>query len=272
MRRPDLRPGGYLPFATSGLQSLLQYRSTFLITGITAAAGAAVTVFLWRAVYADGSGPGPGGFTPASITTYLVVAQVLAVVHTNRVDDEVAAEVYRGDIAVTLVRPLSYPLVRFAACLPVIGANAVLVGVPLLVLFAALVPLTAPRPVDVLLFLPSAALSVLIAFCVNLLTGMAGFVTTNTWGVRMAKQGVVAFFAGQMVPLALLPGPLHALAMVLPFRAMADGPLTLLLGRYEGAAGAAAVLGHQLAWSAGLVLLCAALWRAAVSRLEVLGG
>ncbi|MET9676195.1 ABC-2 family transporter protein [Streptomyces sp. NPDC006482] len=271
MRLP-IRAGNYLPFATSGLQSLLQYRSTFLITGVTAAAGAAVTVFLWRAVYAGSPGPGPGGFTPASITTYLVVAQVLGVVHANRVDDEVAAEVYRGDIAVMLVRPVSYPLVRFAASLPVIGANAVLVGVPLLVLFAAFVPLTAPTPVDAALFLGSTVLSAVIAFCVNLLTGMAGFLTTNTWGVRMVKQGVVAFFAGQMVPLALMPGALHTLAMVLPFRAMADGPLTLLLGRYEGVGGAAAVLGHQLAWSVGLVLLCAALWRSAVSRLEVLGG
>lgn len=270
--RSALRPGSYLPFASSGLHSLLQYRSAFLITGITAAASAGVTVFLWRAVYADSSGPGPGGFTPASITTYLVVAQVLAVVHTNRVDDEVAAEIYRGDIAVMLVRPVSYPLVRLAACLPVVAANAVLVGVPLLVFFSLLVPLTVPTPLNAALFLLAAVLSAGIAFCVNLLTGMVGFVTTNTWGVRMAKQGVVAFFAGQMVPLALLPGPLHAIAMVLPFRAMVDGPLTLLLGRYDGAASAAAVLGHQLAWTAGLVLLCAALWRTAVSRLEVLGG
>ncbi|GHA90383.1 ABC transporter permease [Streptomyces termitum] len=270
--RTALRPGRYLPFATSGLQTLLQYRSTFLVTGVTAAAGAAVTVFLWRAVYADPTGPGPGGFTRESITTYLVVAQVLAVAHANRVDDEVAAEVYRGDIAVALTRPVSYPLVRLAAGLPVVAANTALVGVPLLVLFAALVPLTVPAPADAALFLLSAVLSVLLAFCVNLLTGMAGFVTTNTWGVRMAKQGVVAFFAGQTVPLDLLPGPLRALASVLPFRAMADGPLTLLLGRYEGAAGAAAVLGHQLAWTAGLVLLCAVLWRAAVARLEVLGG
>ncbi|MFC8175182.1 ABC transporter permease [Streptomyces sp. NPDC057325] len=271
MRAP-LRAGTYVPFATSGLQSLLQYRSTFLITGVTAAAGAAVTVFLWRAVYAGSPGPGPGGFTPASITTYLVVAQVLAVVHANRVDDEVAAEVYRGDIAVMLVRPVSYPLVRFAACLPVIAANALLVGVPLLVLFSVLVPLTVPTPVDAALFALSTAFSAVIAFCVNLLTGMAGFVTTNTWGVRMVKQGTVAFFAGQMVPLSLLPVPLHTLAMVLPFRAMADGPLTLLLGRYEGAGGACAVLGHQLGWTVGLVLLCAVLWRRATGRLEVLGG
>lgn len=187
MRLP-LRTGNYLPFATSGLQSLLQYRSSFLITGVAAAAGAAVTVFLWRAVYAGSSGPGPGGFTTESITTYLVVAQVLGVVHANRVDEEVSAEVYRGDIAVMLVRPVSYPLVRFASCLPVIGANAVLVGVPLLVLFAASVPLVTPTPVDAVLFLGSTVLSAVIAYCVNLLTGMAGFLTTNTWGCAWSSR------------------------------------------------------------------------------------
>ncbi|MET7900560.1 ABC-2 family transporter protein [Streptomyces sp. NPDC005355] len=269
--RPRVRP--YLPFATGGLQSLLQYRSMFVITGATAAAGAAVTVFLWRAVYVGApAGGGPGGFTAASMTTYLLVAQVLQVLHTNRVDDEVAAEVYRGDVAVMLVRPVSYPVVRFFACLPVVGANAVLVGVPVLVLFSFLVPLTVPRPADAVLFTLSTVLSVLIAFCVNLLTGMTGFLTTNTWGVRMVKQSVVAFFAGQLVPIALMPGPLAALASALPFRGMVDGPLTLLLGRYDGWPGAAGVLAQQLGWAAGLMLLCAALWRAALSRLEVLGG
>jgi ABC-2 type transport system permease protein len=263
----------YLPFATGGLQSLLQYRSTFVTTGITAAAGAAVTVFLWRAVYAGSPpGGGPGGFTAESVTTYLLMAQVLQILHANRVDDEVAAEVYRGDVAVMLVRPVSYPVVRFFACLPVVAANAVLVGVPLLALFALVVPLTVPRPVDVVLFLVSAVLSVLLAFLVNLLTGMTGFVTTNTWGVRMVKQSVVAFFAGQLVPLALMPGPLAALAAALPFRGMVDGPLTLLLGRYDGFAGAVGVLARQIGWVAGLTVLSTVLWRASLSRLEVLGG
>ncbi|GGW63279.1 daunorubicin ABC transporter permease [Streptomyces lucensis JCM 4490] len=271
--RRSARARHYLPFATGGLQSLLQYRSVFLTTGITAAAGAAVTVFLWRAVYAGAPpGGGPGGFTTEGITTYLLMAQVLQILHANRVDDEVAADVYRGDVAVMLVRPVSYPVVRFFSCLPVVAANAVLVGLPVLGLFALVVPLTVPRPGDVLLFLAATALSVLLAFLVNLLTGMLGFVTTNTWGVRMVKQSVVAFFAGQLVPLDLMPAPLAALASALPFRGMVDGPLTLLLGRYDGAAGAADVLARQIGWVAALTLLSAVLWRASLSRLEVLGG
>ncbi|MEU6961445.1 ABC transporter permease [Streptomyces chrestomyceticus] len=271
--RRAVRARHYLPFATGGLQSLLQYRSSFVTTGITAAAGAAVSVFLWRAVYAGSPpGGGPGGFTTETITTYLLMAQILQILHANRVDDEVAAEVYRGDVAVMLVRPVSYPVVRFFACLPVVAANAVLVGVPVLGLFALIMPLAVPRPVDVLLFLVSAALSVLLAFLVNMLTGMTGFITTNTWGVRMVKQSVVAFFAGQLVPLALMPGPLRALASALPFQGMVDSPLALLLGRYDGVADAAGVLALQVGWVAGLTLLSAVLWRAALRRLEVLGG
>ncbi|MET9294808.1 ABC-2 family transporter protein [Streptomyces sp. NPDC003077] len=271
--RPAARLRHYLPFATGGLQSLLQYRSSFVTTGVTAAAGAAVSVFLWRAVYAGSPpGGGPGGFTTGTITTYLLMAQILQVLHANRVDDEVAADVYRGDVAVMLVRPVSYPVMRFFACLPVVAANAVLVGVPVLGLFALITPLTVPRPADALLFLVSAALSVLLAFLVNMLTGMTGFLTTNTWGVRMVKQSVVAFFAGQLVPLALMPGPLRALASALPFQGMVDAPLALLLGRYDGAADAAGILARQLGWATVLALLGAVLWRAALSRLEVLGG
>jgi ABC-2 type transport system permease protein len=267
----------YAVFATGGLHSLFQYRSTFLVTGATTAAGAAITVALWRAVYAgQGGAGGPSGgldgFSRDGLTTYLLVAQVLQVLHANRVDDEVSADVYRGDVAVLLVRPVSYPLVRFFAALPVVAANAALVGVPVLVLFGLLVPLTVPAPGDAALFALSLPLSVLIAYCVNLLTGMTGFLTTNTWGVRMVKQSLVAFFAGQLVPIGLMPGPLAAVAGALPFRDLVDGPLSLLLGRYHGAAGAALVLARQAGWAVALCGLCAVCWRSALGRLEVLGG
>ncbi|NYI04212.1 ABC transporter permease [Allostreptomyces psammosilenae] len=262
----------YLPFATSGLQTLLRYRSILLINGITAAASAAVQIFLWRAVYADAPGGGPGGFDRDGITTYLLLAQVLHLLHANRVDDEVSSEIYRGDIAVALTRPVSYPVVRFFAAVPVVLVNAALVAVPVLALFTVVLPIHLPTPADAALFAVATTVSAVIAYAINLLVGMSGFVTTNTWGVRLVKESVVAFFAGRLVPIALMPGGLAAVASALPFAGMVDTPLRLALGRYSGAGEAAALIGRQLLWAAVLLAVCALAWRAAVRRLEVLGG
>ncbi|MDH6128374.1 ABC-2 family transporter protein [Kitasatospora sp. GP82] len=262
----------YAPFTAASLQGLLQYRATFLINALTAATAVGVQVFLWRAVYAGRSGGMPGGYDLPHLTTYVLLAQVLGLMQANRVDEEVSGEVQRGDIAVSLLRPVSYPLARFAAGLPVSLTNATLVAVPVVVLYALLLPLSVPSPQGALLFGCSAALSLVIGFGVNLLVGLAGFVTTNIWGVRIVKDSVVAFFAGQVVPLALMPGPLAAVAQALPFQGMVDGPLRLLLGRYHGPLEAASILGVQLAWAAALSALAALAWRGAVRRVEVLGG
>ncbi len=271
-RRPAARLRSYAPFAAASLQGLLRYRSTFLVNALTATTAVGVQVFLWRAVYAAGPDGLPGGYDLPRLTTYVLLAQVLGLMQATRVDEEVAGEVQRGDIAVSLLRPVSYPLSRFAAGLPVSLTNTVLVAVPVVLLYAQLLPLTAPDPTGAALFAVSTALSLVIGFGVNLLVGLAGFVTTNIWGVRIVKDSVVAFFAGQVVPLALMPGPLAAVARVLPFQGMVDGPLRLLLGRYHGTLGAAGILGTQLGWAAALSALVALAWRAAVRRVEVLGG
>lgn len=262
----------YLPFATSSFQAMLQYRSNFFVSLATTATSTAVVVFLWRTVYADSPGTGPGGFGIDGITTYLIAAQVLAVLHANQVDSEIGQDILRGDIAVALIRPVSYPVMRIFTALPVVVANVLMVGLPTLLFFAVLFPLLLPTPTDLLLFLLATVPSVAIAFSVNMLVGLSGIVTTNIWGVRIVKESVVVFFAGQLVPISLMPAPLAAVAAVLPFQSMVYAPVRLLLGHYGGPAEAAAILAGQLVWAVLLVGACALLWRVFLRRVQVLGG
>ncbi|MEV7227873.1 ABC-2 family transporter protein [Polymorphospora sp. NPDC051019] len=260
----------YLPYVTSGLQGLLQYRITFLVSGITAAVTAGLLAYLWREVFA--ARDTVAGFDLAGITTYVVLAQVLALLQNNRVDEGVSAEISRGDIAAVLIRPVSYPVSKFFASLPVSVANAVVVGVPVLGLYTLLLPLAAPTWSGLALFGPALVGSVLIAYAVNMLVGLAGFVSTNVWGLRTIKDSAVALLAGQLVPLAVMPEPMAAVARLLPFHGMVDSPLRLLLGRYSGAGEAVGILAVQLGWAVALLLAVAVVWRLAVRRLEVQGG
>jgi ABC-2 type transport system permease protein len=261
----------YLAFATSSLQATLRYRSGLLVSFGTRATSTAVVVFLWRAVFADPDSS-PGGFDVDGITTYLIVAQVLAVLHDSQIDNQVGYDIMRGDIAVALTRPVSYPVARVVAALPVVLVNVVLVGVPVLLLFTILFPVTVPDPVDLLLFLAATVPSVAIAFSLSMLVGFCGMVTTNIWGVRMVKESVVAFLAGQLAPIDLMPGPLAAVASALPFQGMIYAPVRLLTGRFTGPGDAAGILLGQVAWAVVLIGLNAAVWRVFLRRLQVSGG
>ncbi|MFC4030773.1 ABC transporter permease [Streptomyces polygonati] len=262
----------YLPMASASLHTLLQYRIS-LLTGVSSTAvSTTVQLFLWRAIYAGAPGRTLGGMTRDQMATYILVSNLLVMLLANRVEDEVSGEIYRGDIAVNLVRPLSYPLLRFFACLPVVGTNAVLAGLPLAALLVAVPGLAGPGPADAALFVAAAVFSVLIGFAVNFLVGMTGFVTVNTWGIRYVKGSVVAFFSGQVVPIALMPAGLAAVARALPFQSMVGAPARLFLGQYDDRRDALWILGQQALWAVALLALSALLWRRAVGRLEVLGG
>ncbi|MBV1850523.1 ABC transporter permease [Catellatospora tritici] len=262
----------YLPFATSTLQARLQYRSDLFVSLLIKVVSTAVVVFLWRAVITQSPGQSLGGYDAAAITTYLVAAQLLTLLHTSGAGEGTAQEIVEGNIAVSLVRPVSYPITRAFMALPVVLAEFLLVGIPLVVLFSLVFSPYAPSPTGVALFTLAAIPSVVIAFTVQLLVGVSALITTNTWGVNMVVNSLVVFLSGALVPLDLLPRPVAAVASALPFQSMVDGPVRLLLERFDGIGEAGLILLRQAGWAALMVVLSALVWRAALRRIEVLGG
>jgi ABC-2 type transport system permease protein len=262
----------YLAFVGVGFQSVLRYRASFFVSVVTTATTTAVVVFLWRAVYQHPSHTAPGGLSLPAITTYLLVAQLLTRLHDNRVDSEFANDIMAGNIAVALVRPARYPLMRFCLAVPVIVADLLLVALPVLALFAWLFPLRWPDAADLALFAVAAACSVVLAFTVNLITGMHAIVTTNTWGVTLLKNTLVGLLSGSLIPVGVMPAPLARASALLPFRSMVDTPVRLFLGRYDTMADALWLLAHQALWTTACLVLCAVLWRRLVARIGVLGG
>jgi ABC-2 type transport system permease protein len=73
------------------------------------------------------------------------------------------------------------------------------------------------------------------------------------------------------MPINLLPPWIAALARWLPFRFMLSAPVELMTQSLDRAH-LVRLLGGQLAWTAILLALALALWRAGVKRFEAVGG
>jgi ABC-2 type transport system permease protein len=262
----------YYLFTLHGLQAQLSYRGGFLLGIIAGAVGLLAQICLWRAVYGQDPGAVLAGYTLAEMSTYVLVANLLYLMLDNRAEHEIAADVMRGDIVVAFVRPLNYPVAKFFACLPVSIGNLLFVGLPLCVAGAWLAELRLPDAAGAALFCLSAALSLAVGFLINAMVGALAFVTTNIWGVQVMKTALASILSGHLIPLSFFGPTLQRIGELLPFRALVDAPLRLFLGKYDGVAGAAAILGMQLFWVLVLGLACAARWRALAGRLDVLGG
>jgi len=85
------------------------------------------------------------------------------------------------------------------------------------------------------------------------------------------QDALVFLLAGQVAPVALLPGVMRQAATVLPFRYMVGFPVEVLTGQLspgEVWAGFAA----QAGWLCVALALFTALWRAGLRRYSAVGG
>jgi ABC-2 type transport system permease protein len=99
---------------------------------------------------------------------------------------------------------------------------------------------------------------------------MAAFWTTRVDALNQTFFVAELFFAGQIAPLDLLPGPFRLIANLLPFRWGLAFPVELFLGRlspWEALIG----LGAQLIWLALTVVALRLAWRAGLRRYSAFG-
>jgi len=122
-----------------------------------------------------------------------------------------------------------------------------------------------------LAFVPALALAWALRFFWGYWLAQLYFWATRADALLAVQDALVFLLAGQVAPVALLPGALRAAAVALPFRYMLGFPVEVLNGQLvpsEVARG----LATGAAWLAISLTLSAALWRLGLRRYEAVGG
>src|SRR5207253_7492339 len=88
-------------------------------------------------------------------------------------------------------------------------------------------------PVHLVLFVPSVILGGSLAFLGGWVIATSAFWTTRVHAVSTLWDRAVFIFAGQIAPLALLPGALQTIALVLPFGYMLVVPAEIVQGAVD---------------------------------------
>ena len=87
----------------------------------------------------------------------------------------------------------------------------------------------------------------------------------------MAKEALLSFLTGQLIPISLFPEIFQRVFEFLPFSSMVYTPVMIYLGKYTGEELAFA-LGRQMFWVVFLYALGSIIWKRVTKRLVVLGG
>ena len=124
---------------------------------------------------------------------------------------------------------------------------------------------------NILLYILSIVMSLGIYLLFDFCFGMIAFTTTYMFGMNMAKNALLGFLSGQLIPISFFPEAVQTVFAFLPFSSMVYTPVMIYLGKYVGGE-LLFVLARQAFWVVFLYAFGSFLWSKITKRLIVLGG
>jgi ABC-2 type transport system permease protein len=246
----------------------IAWRAEFLIW-VLAYTLPLIMLALWTAVARETP---VGRFGEREFRAYFLSTLVFRLLAASWVVWDMSFQIRQGTIAARLLRPV-HPLIQFAAqqaaALPLRFALATPIAIASILWVGGDAFTRDPLLLAMLPVLLVGAWA--ITFLVMVVIGSLCFFWESALGIFDLWLGFYFLFSGYLMPLELLPGPVRAVGVWMPFRYMLSLPVEVTLGlvdRREMLFG----LALQWAWVAVLIAVALATWRAGVRRYSAFGG
>ncbi|MBM7565746.1 ABC transporter permease [Paenibacillus sacheonensis] len=269
-RNASLAAGGSKAGAVARItiRQQMAYKTDFIMRASFLLMILYVFVQLWSAAYDGDHARIINGYTLKQIIWYLVFTEAITM-GVPALCGIIENEVKSGDIAVRLIRPLSYVGYHYAAYL----AEAVFRFFVHLAVGSAIAWLCVGPPTFGMGWAGLFSLTfgaITVAFVLNMIVALCAFWVEETRGMEFVLHKLQFTVGGMLLPLDLMPEPLRRICVWLPFQAMLYFPARTAVNID------AAPIAEQFAIQAVWILLLGALvmwmYKRGVSRLHVNGG
>ena len=260
----------YLELVRMEFMNNLAYRS-FYFTGIlNYSIQIGAYFFLWDAVYAGDKVI--GGLDREEMITYVIIAWVVRSFYFSNLDRRVGTDIREGKIALELIRPYSYQMVKYARALGEAIFRMLFFALPAGIVIYFIRPFTLPLGWhDGIMFLTAILGAFVINAQLSMIAGFVVFFTKSTTGVYKAKRIIMDLLSGLLLPISFYPDWARSIIELLPFQTVSYLPNMIYLGKITGIS-AFRVLGLQVFWIAVLGLAAFSFWRFAVKHVVIQGG
>jgi ABC-2 type transport system permease protein len=250
----------------------MAYRTATLAGVLTNFFFGLLRAYVFLAVFDASGREVVAGYTRQDAVTYTALTQALiSPLHIWGWWD-VMNTIRSGEIAMHLTRP--YPFYLFWMARDVGRALSQLLfrGAPILVVYPLLFEIAWPdSAAHWLAIMASVLLAILLSFAWRFLVNLSAFWALDAMGIGRLSYFVMTFLSGFLVPVALFPPWLAAIANLTPMPAMVNTPIEVYLGLVEGRALVEAI-GTQAVWLLLLSLAAEGAFRLGTRRLVVQGG
>jgi ABC-2 type transport system permease protein len=242
--------------------NLLMYLAFWLVSPI-------VYLAVWTTVaQAQGS---VSGLTAQDFVAYYMILLIVDIATSDITIHILGYKIQDGSLSSQLLLPIHPILTHVLVNNLAFKALQLIALVPIwAILYALYQPVFNITLANVLLALPTLALGFLLQFLIGATITCCAFWTTRAWAVMDFYGAVFRLFAGQFVPLALLPGAMQAVSQVLPFRLALYFPVQLILGKLT----LQEILvdtGLQIMWCVIAYVLFRLVWRSGLKKYSAVG-
>jgi ABC-2 type transport system permease protein len=262
----------YFTLVRAGLLETLQWRASIFISFIGNIIYLVIIYNLWQSIYASSPYDTVNGMTFTDTMLYLVLAMTIFNMLNTFVVWMMSNEIRDGSMILNLIKPMEYRMFTFFNVLGGDVTTLFMIFVPTFVIISIITNLAVPFGMNLLWFVPALILARMISFYLDFFVGTICIYTESTWGIDMAKEVLVLLMSGAVIPLVFFPDWLRTVAEFLPFQAIYNIPLQILMGRVVTAGEILPLLGIQLLWVGVLNIVSGLFWRKSIKVITVNGG
>lgn len=262
--------GKYFAMMRMRFLTMLAYRMEYYTGIIIYSINIGAYYFLWKAIY--GSQGQIGNVDFVQMTTYVAIGWMARAFYYNNIDREIAADIQEGKVAIELIRPYDYLLMKTAQAFGEGLFRFACFAVPGFIIVSFLFPVQLPdNPFLWLSFFISIFFSFLIFTQINLAVGLTTFFFYNNRGFMRAKRILLDLLSGLLIPIYLFPVWVQSIFEFLPFQSISYVPSMIFSGGFTTEMIYSSI-GKQTIWSLVLIIPIMLLWQMAKKSLVVQGG
>ena len=272
----------YKPFLKAGAMNALAFKGAIFTWLFISFLQILCVVFLWVAVYKNsplGVDSVINGFSFKEMIVYNVFVNVFGFA-TLGGDTlfTINEDIKKGTIDLAFTKPISYRIRLLSENLGNLLAVNLMIGLPgFLIAFIVFIsigyisvtPIT--LIISIAIFIVAQILANLLNDTISYICGVFCFYTSSGWGINQAREVIVNFLCGRLLPLSFFPGIVGTLVGYLPFAGISYYPVLILIGKVDLLTSLEYV-GISLAWLVLLSIFAKLLFNHASKKITVQGG
>lgn len=262
----------YISLVRAGVLELLRFRLSIIVTLIGNLIYAIIVYYLWKAIYASVNHDAINGMTFQYTLIYLVLAAALCSFMDVRLVWNMGRDIQSGKIITEIIKPVDFMWYQFYKYSGNWIVLFFLTFLPILIIVIVMTKGTIILGVNLVFFIISTFFSLMINFFVNFFVATICIYTESIWGVSIMKEVIVSLLSGASVPVAFFPKVFLKIIMVLPFQAIYNTPIMLLIKTDMGNGKRIKMLVLQLFWGIFMLFISDSFWKKSLRKITVNGG